>query len=316
MSFLVSVRRLVSTVLVVMTFAVLALGTSARADGDRRIVVVTSRDDGPYAKVVSGIRGSLTARAGDTSVIVYSLQGDAANAGEALRKAEARAPLVTVGSVATRAALEAESDAPVIACMTVDAAELRQAENATGVVLEFPLETQLQWVRRFLTKGQSVGVLYNPAENREEIRDAKRIARGLGLRIVDREIRQPQDLPGALASLAREADLLWGLTDQLVLSQQTAEAILLFSFRNRIPFAGLSESWVKAGALYALDRDYEDLGAQCGEMALEVLGGQSVSSVPLATPRKVTYSINLRTAEHLKLDLPPELIEGADQVFR
>ena len=54
----------------------------------------------------------------------------------------------------------------------------------------------------------------------------------------------------------------------------------------------------------------------CAEMAIEVLNGRRAASIPLATPRKVVYALNLRTAEHLKVDLPPEIVDGAQQVFR
>jgi putative ABC transport system substrate-binding protein len=81
-------------------------------------------------------------------------------------------------------------------------------------------------------------------------------------------------------------------------------------------FSGLSASWVKAGALYALERDYEDLGAQCAEMALKVLDGTRASALPPVMPRKVGYALNARTAEHLKLRLTPELLDGAVEVFR
>ncbi len=318
MNLLTRIHRLASTVLVVMCAAALVLNTSARGDVGASIVVVTSRDDGPYEGVVKGIRGLLTGDEKGLGLRVHSLQSDSEEAREAIRAARSggTAPILTVGSMATRAALDAPGDAPVIACMVVDADDLREARNATGVLLEFPLETQLEWIRRFSPKSQSIGVLYNPAENREKIKKAKRIAKRLGLRIVAREVHRPQDLPDALDSLAREADLLWAVTDQMVLSRQTAQAILLFSFRHRMPFTGLSSSWVKAGALYALDRDYEDMGAQCGEMAIQVLNGRKASSLPPAIPRKVVYALNLRTAEHLKLNLPQHLIEGAAEVFR
>jgi putative ABC transport system substrate-binding protein len=130
------------------------------------------------------------------------------------------------------------------------------------------------------------------------------------------EVETPQGLPDALDNLAKDADVLWGVTDQTVLSPETAEPILLFSFRNRIPFAGLSTSWVKAGALYALDRDYTDLGAQCGEIALKILQGARASSLPPVSPRKITYALNLKTAYHMKLDISQALIDGAQEVFR
>ncbi len=283
-----------------------------------RLVVVTSDDTLPYQRVLEGLRASLTEHGIDAPLSLHSLQADPADAKRALSEARRRAnaPLLAVGSAATAAALKMEGDAPVIACMIVNGQDLKDAHNATGVTLEFPLETQFQWMKRFVPRGKTIGVLYNPGENQNQIDAATKVARGLGLRLVAREVNSPQALPGALASLAHEADVLWGLTDQLVLSPQTGEAILLFSLRNRIPFTGLSESWVKAGALYALDRDYVDIGAQCGEMTFKVLGGTMPSALPATRPRKLTYAVNLRAAEHMKLQIAPELIEGANQVFR
>lgn len=309
-------KRFARICLAMMGLVMLFPGIHARGAGDDSLVVVTSRDKGPYAGVVSGVRSVIGES--EDSVSVHSLESGREEAMRALRKARraGKAPLVTIGSVATRAALQAPGDAPVIACMIVDAGDLGEEENATGVVVDFPLETQLEWIRRFLPRSQAVGVLYNPAENRERIVEARKVAERLGLRLVAREVERPQDLPGALDSLAREADLLFSLTDQMVLSRQTAQAILLFSFRNRLPFSGLSSSWVKAGALYALERDYEDLGAQCAEMVVKVRRGRRASSMSPAMPRKVVYTLNLRTAEHLKLTLPPDLVDGAVEVFR
>ena len=297
----------------------MTFGIPARADDTPTpIVVVTSRDVAPYDSVVLGISRRLSDPNASYTVALHSLETGAQGAMQALRRTRMAgdAPILTIGSRATHAALKAPGRGPVIACMVVDSRKLRKAKNATGVLLDFPVATQLKWIRRFVPNGRTIGVLYNPAENGEQIAVAKRIASGLGLRLVAREVRRPQDLPAALDKLASEADLLWGVTDQLVLSRQTAERILLFSFRNRIPLSGLSASWVKAGALYALDRDYEDLGAQCGEMAKQILGGRNADTLPPTTPRKVIYALNLRTAEHLKLEFSTELIEGAEKVFR
>ena len=111
------------------------------------------------------------------------------------------------------------------------------------------------------------------------------------------------------------ADVLWGLADQVVLNPKTVQSILLFSLRNRIPFVGLSSTWVKAGALYALDRDYGDIGAQCGELAVKVLQGAPPASLSPAGPRKVVYAINMKTARLLKLEIQDSLVQGAQAVF-
>ena len=89
----------------------------------------------------------------------------------------------------------------------------------------------------------------------------------------------------------------------------------MFSFRNRIPLIGLSSAWVKAGSLFSLERDYNDVGAQAAELALKIAGGVSPSSLPPQTPRKAGYVLNRRTAEHMKLELPEGMIDGADRTF-
>jgi putative ABC transport system substrate-binding protein len=156
---------------------------------------------------------------------------------------------------------------PLIASLVLTTEELAGATNATAVVLEFPVETQLRWLQRLLPHQQRIGVLFNLHENQRLIETATRVAASLGLTLFPYEVSTPQDLPAALDAVAKRADVLWSIPDQTVLSPETAEHLLTFSFRNRIPFTGLSAAWVKAGALYALDRDYRDIGTQCGSRA-------------------------------------------------
>jgi putative ABC transport system substrate-binding protein len=94
-----------------------------------------------------------------------------------------------------------------------------------------------------------------------------------------------------------------------------AKPLLLFSFRNSIPLVGLSSSWVKAGALYALEWDYADLGAQAGEMALGILRGARPSAIPTAPPRKTFYTLNLKTAEQMKIQFSDEQKARARAIY-
>jgi putative ABC transport system substrate-binding protein len=101
-----------------------------------------------------------------------------------------------------------------------------------------------------------------------------------------------------------------------VLSPATAKSILVFSYRNRIPFAGLSDSWTNAGALYSLDRDYVDIGRQCAEIAVRIERGARADSLPVKHPRTVLYSVNLKAARHMNLKISETLIANARHVVR
>ena len=137
----------------------------------------------------------------------------------------------------------------------------------------------------------------------------------MGLALEAVEISSPNELPVALQELSNKIDILWGINDRIALNTKTAKRILLFSYRNRIPFIGLSTTWVKSGAIYSLDRDYTYLGIQCGEIAFKVLSGVNVNSIPVTSPRKIIYTINLKTAEHMKINFKDEIVSNAHKVF-
>lgn len=223
--------------------------------------------------------------------------------------------ILTLGSKALRSAVQQDVNRPVIAGLTLDHSELEKNASASGVVLDYAAETQLSWIHRILPEVKTVGVLYNPDKSGHRIAAAKKAAGKLKLKLVAKEVNSPKELPVAMDSLFRSVDVLWGMTDPVVLTRQTAKAVLLTSFRSQVPFVAPSSVWVKAGALYALGWDYRDVGAQSGKMALSVLRGQQVSAMPIQAPRKVRYSLNLRTAEHMNLKLPAKIVDGAEQVF-
>jgi putative tryptophan/tyrosine transport system substrate-binding protein len=296
---------------------VAGLARAAPTGKGARIRVLMSQDAAPYQEALAGFRQALARQDAGAEIEVVALHGEAAQASEALAHARQGqvTMLFTLGSLATQAAVRQVHDVPIVAGLILNTDDLGHAANATGVVLEFPVETEFRWLQRLLPGQRKIGVLFNAAENQGRIDAAGRAAKSLGLTLQARSLESPRDLPDALDNLTNRADVLWGVADQVVLTPQTARPILLFSLRNRIPFVGLSLTWVKAGALYALDRDYGDIGAQCGEMALKILQGSSPASLPPVAPRKVVYSVNLKTARQLKVDIPENLLRGAQQVI-
>lgn len=282
-----------------------------------RVRVLLGQDGPPYDEALQGVRQALGRQETHAEISVESLQGGAARARDAVRRArdERVNVLITLGSLATQAAVREAPDLPVVAGLILNADDLASSRNATGVVLEFPVETEFRFLQRLLPGQRKVAVLFNAPENQGRVDAATRTARSLGLTLLARRLESPRDLPEALDRLSRDADVLWSVADAVVLNPQTAKPILLFSLRHRIPFVGLSLTWVKAGALYALDRDYADIGVQCGELASRVLQGTPPSSLAPVPPRKVVYALNLRTARHLNINIPDPLVKAAQTVI-
>jgi putative ABC transport system substrate-binding protein len=310
-----TIRIIVAAIAIIIAAGV--CNTVQEANAGERIAVLVSSQEPPFQETLAGFQAALAKQGIEADYDVYRLAGDAWQAEQAVKKVKQSGPrlIFTLGSLGTDAVTKAVDDIPVVACLILRAEKLRHASNATGVVLEYPLETQFSWMQKILPDAKTIGVMYNPGENQERIDAAQRIARSRGLNLEVQEVYTPQDIPSALNTLSKSVDVLWGLADNLALSPQIAKNILLVSFRNSIPFIGPSSAWVRAGALYSLDWDYADLGAQCGEMALQVLQGSTPSAIPPAVPRKLMYSLNLKTAQQLNITIPEPITQKARNTY-
>ena len=308
-------RSLAVACLVLLLAGLLASARPAAA-GPVNILVLGGKEAPPYRQAVEGFRDTLTEQGVSATLDVQFFGDDKKQGGALVNAAVGRGDrlIFTLGAAATRLAV-GQAKVPVVATMVLDDKTFHGAANATGVPLGFSTETELQLLQRFLPNKKRVGVLYNADQNEGKIAEARIQAGKLGLELVAQQVDTAKQLPEALKSLANKVDVLWGVADRVVLSRQTAKAILLFSFRNRIPFVGLSGAWVKAGALYSLERDYADLGAQCAGMAAEILRGTAVAAVPPESPRRVLYSLNLKTAERVKVHILDQVVRSAKKVY-
>lgn len=279
-----------------------------------QVVVVVSQDAPPYRAALSSFQRAMGAEKTPVGVRVLQLEGDSDRAPRLMGSSPKPDLVLTLGTLATRESLHRYRGVPVVAGMILSPDELKGAPNATGVFLQFPVETELEWLSRLVPSIRRVGIIYHSEESKARVLEAERLAAGVNLDIQAYQIDRPQELPDALENLADRADALWGVTDPMVFNPETAKSLLVFSFRHQIPLIGHSTPWVRAGALYALDRDYSDIGAQCAEMAEKILAGQSPGSMPPVPPRKVRYALNRKTAEQMKLTLTDRVFREAAEV--
>lgn len=296
----------------------LGLGGGAGASVSTRVLVLVSGDAPPYAQVLAGFKGAMAAAGTTVELSVESVRGSATSGSGGGTRASTDQPrlVLALGSAASETALQAARRPPVVAGMILRTATLPKGQDVTGVGLEFPAEVELRWIRRVLPGRTRVALLFNPEENAARAAEARAAAAPLGLSLVTIEVRAPHELPAALERARRESDVLWGLTDSVVFSPESAKGLLLFCFRNRIPLVGASANWVRAGALFGFDRDYEDIGRQAAEMALAILGGGEARRVPPAPPRKVCPVFNLKIARQMDIEIAEDFLKDACEVVR
>lgn len=283
------------------------------------VIGILGHDIAAYRAVWEGFQAALEQKKSGAVEFAVSVEqdGDALAALAAQTADGAPGLLLAVGSGAAHLALERFPHTPVVATLLLRQEELAGSAHATGVLLDFPMATQWRWFRVVLPHARRVGLLLDPDVGGQRYHELEQLAQADGISLHPVHVANPEQLPYALRELPNDLDALWGLASPAVLAPQTAKEILLYSFRNRVPFVGLSANWAKAGALYALDRDYADLGRQCADLADVILDGTPPSALlPPSHPRHVQLFLNLRTAEHMKLTLPEALVLKAQEVYR
>jgi len=280
------------------------------------VAVFQSQDAAPFKSVRHGFRDALAARRVRARLKLHTI-GKRANIPAALADEQsAAAPdlVFAIGPKAARAAIARFDTAPIVAVLVRDPDLLENTPNATGVLFDYTVETQLQWMRKLLPSRTQVGVLFSK-KNNKRIESADKAAKNLGLDLLPQQVHRPRDLPLALRELARDADLIWAPSDRTVVNENTTKQFIVFSFQNRIPLSGDSTGLVKAGALFSLERDYADIGKQAGELAARILGGTAPSTLPSQPPRRLLYSVNLKTARHMRIQLSDEVVQNAARAF-
>jgi putative ABC transport system substrate-binding protein len=266
-----------------------------------RVLLYTADDTPQLRAAQAGVREALGAMP-----IEDVRPGDASAHLKAIAREGSHVAMITLGpSAAAHAAREAPSLATV-ECMSAPASPSAQAVPAT-----IPLEQQLSWLRRLLPDARYIGVLYDPAQNADAVDALAAALRRADLNPVLVPVAAPAMLPAALAHLSRSADALLAVPDTTVYTRETEKALLLFSFRYKLPLIGLSEPWVRAGALYALDWDYRELGAFCGRLALRQLS--SVHTAAANPPRPHVY-VNQRSARRFHLLWDDSMRQSFDRI--
>ncbi|MDJ0839178.1 MAG: ABC transporter substrate-binding protein [Acidobacteriota bacterium] len=223
--------------------------------------------------------------------------------------------ILTLGQAVGQFIAELNLDIPIIAGLVLNPSELTRNENMTFVVLEYPVASQLEWIKTLLPKVRKVGVLYNSEQNRQRVEEAKTAAETLGLELLSIHVRKARELPSALNQVLQHVDVLWSLPDNLVVKPATTRAILQSSLRSRVPLIGLSRSWVKAGAILALDWDWTDLGSQSGALAQKILEGTPPDQLPPEEPRKLVYTLNLKIIDLLNVEIAKDAKTDAIWIY-
>lgn len=289
-----------------------------------RIAVVKSLDLPEYNLAYEGFISAVRASGHSAETLPFTLTRDPESTAATCRAIKDAAPdlIFTLGTRAAREIASIEKDIPIVYAMVLampdDSREkpsLQSQENVTGATLNIPLETQLDDIQKVFPEVRRIGIISDPSKTKSIVASARFMAESRGLSLHVAWAASEQDVPTALRQLRDSIEVLWMIPDATVLTPRSSRYIIFELIKSGIPVFGLSAAYVKAGAVMALDCDYEDIGRQSGELAARILDGQSPAGLHATAPRLYTRALNLKIREHLRVQMDESVIGDSNVVL-
>jgi putative ABC transport system substrate-binding protein len=211
--------------------------------------------------------------------------------------------IFTVGINAALTATREIKDIPIVFAMVLNPGNYDlSGKNVTGVALEVPVKTQLYTLKSIHPKVSKVGVIYNPKNTQDLIKEAQKSAKELDLILITAKVDAPQDAPRAFRAFSGGIDAYWMIPDPTVVTQEAFKMILDFTYKNNVPFIAFSKSFVDAGALVSLSPNYASIGQQACQVAQKIMQGGKVAEIPVQSPKGLELTFNINTAKKLGLE--------------
>jgi putative ABC transport system substrate-binding protein len=317
--------------LVTLALGLLVALRAANAQGQpMRIGVLGPAEEPRFSEVVDGLQqGLLAQRSGEQALEIMEARvtrGDQTGARAAVEGLiqQHAAVLFVIGSELTRLARDVSSELPIVFITPGDpvaaglvASLARPGGHMTAMTFEYPELSgkRLELLKAIVPQLRRVLVLYDPrdASPRQSVTAAQEVAAQLGIVVVEREARSPEEIRQGLAALD-EVDALIGIPGGL--TSGFYEEMIRAAHAKRRPtmFHARTRTTMEALATYGTSE--VSIARQAARLVQKILAGAQAGDLPIERPMKLELVINLKTAQALGLTIPPTLLFQADEVIR
>ena len=267
----------------------------------------------PYEQALAGLKGHLEGQNAAFSISEYYLPEENPETLYSKITQEKPTLILVLGPQALKLIEQKVKDIPVVFCMVLNPSVPR-GQNVTGVSMEISPLLKLKKIKELFPQTRKIGLVYSQG-SASELEKIVEASDRMGIQVIKKYLESEKDLPEAIKDISWKIDFFLMIPDPGIYFQKSIEHLFLASLAEKFPVIGLSSSYTKAGALISFDSDYNDIGRQCGEIALKIFAGGRPIDIPVAFPQKIGFSLNLLTAQRLDIRIPESNINDASSTY-
>jgi putative tryptophan/tyrosine transport system substrate-binding protein len=148
----------------------------------------------------------------------------------------------------------------------------------------------------------------------KEAETYRRAARQLGIELVEKPVRTPEEARDVLSRL--QPDEVDGVLPPICCALNIPGFVLDIMTPKHIPAMFESAFWPERGAVASYGQDFYESGRQAARLVDKILKGQKPGEIPVEVNSKLEFVINLKTAKAMGLTIAPEVLFQADRIIR
>ena len=139
-------------------------------------------------------------------------------------------------------------------------------------------------------------------------------APSLSIKLFAAKVRNADEMEGVIEQFARKPDgALLVMPDLFTATNR--QSIIALAARHRLPAVHPFRYFVAGGGLMSYGTETLETYRQAAAYVDRILKGENPGDLPVQSPTKYELVINLKTARALGLEVPPALLDRADEVI-
>jgi putative tryptophan/tyrosine transport system substrate-binding protein len=234
--------------------------------------------------------------------------------------------LVVDGTAGAAATKHVTQTVPIVMLHGTDPVEggvvtslARPGGNITGLASpssEFPGK-QLELLQEVIPNLSRVAVLWNPPlpAHAPSLKALESSARAVGIQVQPVAVHRPDDFEGAFAAMhAGQAEAL--IIFASALHSLHFRRLATLALTSRLPAIARDRQFAEGGLLMAYGQSPREIFLRAAAYVDKILKGAKPADLPVEQPMRFEFFLNLKTAQALRMTMPPSLLLLADEVIQ
>ena len=234
--------------------------------------------------------------------------------------------LVAVGPPAALVAKNATKTIPIVLYGVADPVVLGLVDSLAhpgGNITGFAILTnvlagkRLELLKDTVPKLTRVGMLWNPQNpgNEQQWKESQVPARALGLQLHSLEVSSADRYESAFKEAVKARSTALAIAQDPVVSSNF-KLVADLAIKNRLPTIYTRGEFVDNGGLMSYGADPAEQDRRVAVMIDKILKGTKPAEIPVEQPMGFELVLNLKTAEALRLTIPPIVLMRVTRVVK